>query len=326
MAAKQQVVFRESVLTDLLRIVTRYEPYYLSEEERAAFRSVRKGITRERYAKFEAWQGQVFVNRACSSQIDPETLVVDIQRALTGYTILYDWRQEVSADEATIGTYKGWKPGRFQFMPDDLPAWDALPSVEQLKREYLFSAISTAVYTTGRKFKDPKDDSFLTKETLKHRQGFGPTDQDLLDQGYAVDDPVKRQAFLASVDVDLSPEALPLAYFLNFRNPSLNKNGVFPGHLTTNELLCFFDTSNVRPATFPELLAYAKKYWHTQARFSAESKKQVVAFGSIFSGPGGKRYVPYIKEESKGRKLDFLPLQSLWMPSMKEFLVFQKDV
>lgn len=65
--------------------------------------------------------------------------------------------------------------------------------------------------------------------------------------------------------------------------------------MTTAEIETAIDRKGYRSATLAEQLAYAKAKWN--------GKDWVVALGSSWVGPGGRRFVPFLFEDDDGREL-----------------------
>ena len=167
------------------------------------------------------------------------------------------------------------------------------------------------------------------------------TDQDILQGGYAVDDPKKRQAFLDSIDRNNHSETLPPARIFEIgsiiqkkKKEAQARGTTHSDYLSTRELLEAFDDAGVRPATFVELLVYSKKYWKPKHDPNNPRTKEEIAehanahsisaFGSVFSDSDGDRYVPCLRWAGSKRTLIANLSASFWDKSLR-FLVFRKE-
>lgn len=201
----------------------------------------------------------------------------------------------------------------FLLDPKDMPLWDALPSEREIKKECKLHTISSGVSLEGRRFKDPDDDAFVSREQLLLHKGFTLTDQDLLCIEHAVDKPQMRASLLESVDPERVPEILPPARLFNLRNYIEQKkkeaggNGdiVYKDRITTAELFAIFREIGVRPGNLKELLAYAKARWKPEITSngspSEEERAQhadaqnIFAIGSLCSNGNGGRKMLFLQ-------------------------------
>ena len=80
----------------------------------------------------------------------------------------------------------------------------------------------------------------------------------------------------------------------------------FNRNMTSKEVLRELDKQGLRPATLPELLAFAARYPDKQREFP------IVALGSVWRSFGGRRDVPYLWSRSSGRGLGLSWLDRRW--------------
>ena len=83
----------------------------------------------------------------------------------------------------------------------------------------------------------------------------------------------------------------------------------------TDDVLCKIARRG-RPADFLELLAFGEKYPMVQLEF------RIVSLGSVFQGPCGKRFAPYLGREISKRSLSFGLFGNGWINSCR-FLVIR---
>ncbi len=335
--AKDQI--KREILKDLTGIVKLYEAFYLEPKEVEAAKG--SLLTKARYKKFEEWLGVVFEKKMLpDSTIDESDLknnayfAVQLYEALQHLALGQSLHPEIkrSYDLLTLAS------DEFLLHREDIPSWNELPSEEEIKRDFWFGWIWKTEYRQGRKLKDPADISHTTKETLKDRKGFEPTDQDLCDILYAKNNPERRNAFLRNIDRADSFETLPPAKIFDITQVITKKREQDPDHpmdLTTQELLEAFDEANVRPGSLSELLAYSRKYWRPEVGIihSSEDKERlqgsyhpyIYAFGSIFSDSmdTNRRNIAFLRWDENVRQLDGCSLNHVW-DSADHFLVFRK--
>lgn len=305
---------RREILKDLTGIISSYEELYLEPEELQAAKAT--PLTNVRYAGFEAWIKTVYEKGTLPHlEINETQLMNEIDFAVRLYEALQQLALGHPLHEEIQRSYDKslLSPNEFILDPEDLPDWDKLPSEEVLKKMFLFDRLEeeNQTYREERKLKDPADAPFITQETLKERKGFEITDQDLLNVGYAVDDPERRRAFLRSVAVHDVSKKLPPAHIFSIREIIAEKPEDEES-LTTKELLEAFDEAGVRPATLKELLAYKRRYWKPKKDpknpLSDEEILQranwafITALGSLFS-----EY-----SEEAGRYLRLAPCLNAW--------------
>ncbi len=341
MEAKEKM--RREMLKNLTGIIADYEVFYLEAEEAEALKD--SPLTKARYAKFEKWIKNVYEKGVLPDPAMDETqLMNEIDFAVRLYEALHHLAlgQSLSSDIQRSYEERLLSPEEFLLDEADLPTWNELPSVDELSDSFNLDSIRREDYYEGRKLKDPDDASFITNERLQDRNGFEPTDQDLLNVHYAENEPAKRAAFLKSVDVEYTVEALSPARIFDISDILMRKNKgaeaqgmAHPDYLTTQELFDAFDEAGVRPATLRELLAYAKKYrkpedewWN--ASFTEEEKIQradassIYAVGSVFSH-SVLRQVPCLAREEGKQELLTRDLDTQWGWG-NYFLVFRKEI
>jgi hypothetical protein len=321
---------RRRILKDLQRVVEDLEPLYLVHD---AIRHLQgTPLTKDRLQNAGSWLERLSRKEiALPSGTDEQDvlqrarLVQELSLALSALKqskpLPLDVRKRYETPTPELA------PDEVLLTPEDIPTWNELPSEADIKTTFKFDLIWVDNYKEGRQLKD-----------------FEVTDQDLLNVGYAVDDPEKRQNFLQSIELAHSSETLPPAKIFDISDIIREKeaeaaqfDGTDPDFLTTQELLEAFDEAGVRPATLKELLAYSKKYWKPKEDpnnpLTPEEVTQranapyIYAVGSVFSRSGGRRRVPYLSWRDGVRQLDargFDDFGTLW-DSGSRFLVFRKE-
>ncbi len=341
LSPEEKDFLRRELIAGILRVVEAYEDVYLPANEVPPMGCL--PLTKARYAKFEAWIHRLSEGRYSPPECDQFFLTDNIKNVVRWYEALQSLTVGTPLPPDILEQFGPPRPDpdEFIFEPGDVPTWSELPSKTEIEEEFGLDYISPE-YPAGRKLKDPRDALHITSEGLKHRLGFDPVQQDLLDEGYAVEQPEKREAFLRSVDIDFLPETLPPAKIFEIGDLIEQKIAKEPGHadyLTTKELLDAFDEAGVRPATLKELLAYSKKFWKAKQSLSgpiSEKEKtqradaqSIHALGSIWSlvAPGSrminKRAVPTLSLNAGRRELYPYYFSLDWFKTSR-FLVFRK--
>ncbi len=286
-----QAKLGERIKHEMRRIIIRLEPLYRKEEDLGELQ--RTPLTQARYRLFEQWLDQMTNKGAgIKTDIEQERVAADVSHLVRLYEALADIAQGRPASESIRARYE-LAPDEFLLEPEDLPDWRELPPIEEIKTYCKLD-------TVWDYYDEPGWD-------LKTR--FTVMDMDLVNIGYAVADPAKRQAFLQAVDVTHLPEVLPparLFYIDDLIGEKQKKKTESLAKLTTKEVLEAFDEAGVRPATMKELLAYSKKYWKPKTALSDTEKAQranathIYALGSVFSPTlGGDRTVPHLSHKVK---------------------------
>ncbi len=344
LSPEARVKLKARILESMGRIIERYEAFYLSVDEMHTF--VGSPLTNARYARFETWLGmlsekKILISSALS--LDQVHFAQDVSRVVLLYQALQDLSmgRSVATDIRNEYEERPLSADEFLLREEDLPLWNEFPSEEEVKTAFNFDSIWSDEYWQGRKLKDANDAAYTTKETLKDRKGFEPTDQDLLNVGYAVDDSDRRHAFLRAVEEVYVKERLQPAKIFEIgdiidqkKKEAEARGKTVEDYLTTKELLEAFDEASVRPATLKELLAYAKTRWKpindpNQSLTEEEMDQHanapyICALGSVFSNTLGQRRVPYLRLDRDGRRLSIDHFSDNWYMS-RRFLVFRKS-
>ncbi len=324
---KQEI--REHIHSELRRIIQTYEPWYIPVAENPA--SETTTLTRERYARFEAWLKQLATRQAAPANLDQQTFAQDVQRATKGYEALQALEQGSALSKEALQLYE-WGPEWFQIKQDPILSWTRLPATEVLEQECGLASVAIAFYER-RKFKAPSDKHLVSQVELRLRTGLDPTNQDLLNIGYALGHPAKRLAFLESVDPDRISEHLPPAKLFSVKEVIQRKKKLdptHPNHLTSREVLEAFDEAGVRPANLRELLAYAKQF---QRETPSDAPRSVYAPGSVSSNEERAyiRSIPFLEWDQFDGKCrlnteQFFDTADSYWPANADyaFLVFRK--
>ncbi len=204
----------------------------------------------------------------------------------------------------------------------DVPSFpNGLPSSDELKDKadgYKFDWVWDAEYREGRPVGD-----------------FALTEKNLLDVGF--DDPRKiRELLREMAEAEERGETGRPAKVFDIDETVAKKKAEDPDHpdrLTTKEILEAIDAAGCRPATFGELLAFAKEYWAPGTgvtAFADEEKRlqrvdapYVYALGSPFSDSDGVRGFPCLDWNGAERGLNGGVLGDDWVGDDR-FLVLRK--
>ena len=87
--------------------------------------------------------------------------------------------------------------------------------------------------------------------------------------------------------------------------------------INTEDVLDDMEKHNLRPATLKELLTYAERKWN--------GKDAVIAFGSVWQGSGGVRFVPCLDCGGSGRRLGLDWIDGDWRDGCR-FLAVRKSL
>ncbi len=311
------------ILTAMKEKLEELEPFYLDGPQLIDIQH--KPLDKARYALFERWlETHITPDFARAVSHHQGELANAVSEVVGLYQALADLKHGRPIPEDIRKKHKyDLAPDEFLFERGDTPHLTELPSEQEFKRRFKLDWIAAIDYSEGKSIR-----------------AFDPNDRDLIDFGYAEQDPAKREAFLHLVDRENFSENPPPGRIFDISEVIEQILNLDPYHgegLTTKELLDAFDEANVRPATLEELLAYSEKYWcpendPNRPRIPEEaepvhSASVVYAFGSIYSytvAGTDDRSLSCLVWRDNQRRLDGSDPRGTWGIHEK-FLVFRKD-
>ncbi len=317
LSSEQRDQIRQDMLLELGLIIQTYEPFYTKDEQpKLAPRS----LTKERYARFEAWVGKCAETGQCAPELDQNAWTEDTQRIVIGYRALAALKQPgtLPSDLQAYCETRKLMPGEFRMLRSEVPTWERLPSEDDLKKLFRLDSIENT-YSAGR--------------TVKR---FTFTERELSNAGMRGDQQVDQntvQDLLERFKRETKNERLPPARILDVKEileAKKRENRNHPDDLSLWEVFTFLDAQKLRPATLQELLAYAKSHWHTEGQegpavdpnaFIKTDVPHIHALGSVF---GKKGYVASLRYINQARDLDVTFLHNRWSVG-DLFLVFRQE-
>ncbi len=305
---KRRDQIRRTILGELEAIIKKYEAFYASGKAS----SDESPLTKERYARFEAWMGRCAQTQRGPIDVDQNEWQKDAERVLLGYRTL----QALHRDGRVPPDLKAYCEECRRMSPDieilreELPAWTRLPSTEVLKETYHLDFIST----------DYKEGIEL--------QSFGLRWQDLTRAGIPED--LQRTLLDKKLHDAVQTEALPFARLLGMEEvleESKARGLNLEEQVSTGDLFKLFHLMKLRPATFSELLAYAGHHWDPFSLPKNKRAPYIHALGSTFLSIRQNKVctlAPYLSTSGTLRELGAHNWSENW--GINEFfLVFHQE-
>ncbi len=294
---EQRERIRREILVFMDEVIKKYEPFY--ESARHSIPTGDTHLTKERYAHFEAWVGDCFQRRSCSSAVHVEVWSEEVQRVVTGYHALVALQ----------------KPG---VLPPDLveyceivgmrriSTWTNLPSQKALKAICKLDMIDEE-YRQGRSL----EEFSLKKDHLSFS---------------GILDPALHQLLLGTKDrsrTDTQPLGR-IIHVIDMIRKKQEAKPAYPDFLPTTELLFALLEQKLRPASLPELLAYAQQQWHPEAHEPKTDIPHIFALGSVFKKTEGPLGTPCLRYFHNQRELTSTNWRNPWSGG-SSFLVFPQE-
>ncbi len=211
-------------------------------------------------------------------------------------------------------------PRQKQSFPlENVPKWKKLPREEDLKEVFELDYLGE----DGEFAERPMTDFVMKKADLMK---IGLSEARALailsamkEAGSEKESPMRASAF--DLDIMLQQKKM--------EDPS------HPNELSMKEIYEEIDDAGYRPATLPELLAYARDYWTSEQgseeltddeRFSPSNIHSVYALGSVFKASDKIRSYPAMRSyQASDRCLEFSHIsQGGWIPEGERILVIRK--